>query len=225
MSFLNIAIDGPSGAGKSTLAKKLAAALGFLYVDTGAIYRTVGLFAARNGVDCADADRVVPLLATIVIRIAYGQDDLQHMYLFGEDVTDDIRRNEVSVYASQVSAIPQVRIFLLEMQRSLAQKNNVVMDGRDIGTVVLPHADLKIFLTASPERRAERRRLELLEKGENLPFETVLAEILARDEADANRPVAPLREAEDAVRVDTSQINLEESLSVLRRVVKEKLNL
>ena len=225
MRKYSIAIDGPSGAGKSTLAKALAARLGFLYVDTGAIYRTVGLYVARQGGDCAKESDVLPRLPEINISMAYGEDGLQHMILNGEDVTTDIRKNEVSRYASQVSPIPGVRAFLLEMQRSMARENSVLMDGRDIGTVVLPDADLKIFLTASVEERARRRHKELVEKGQQIDFETVKREIADRDYADTHRAVAPLKQAEDAVVVDTSALDLDESLEALYTLVKERLTL
>ena len=225
MRYFSIAIDGPSGAGKSTLAKKLAEKLGFLYVDTGAIYRTVGLYAARQGRNCGTAEAVTPLLPEIKIDLTYGEDGLQHMILRGEDVTTAIRQNEVSRYASQVSAIPAVRDFLLEMQRELARTHSVIMDGRDIGTVVLPHADLKIYLTASANQRAIRRQKELEEKGTALPFQQVLREIVERDYADEHREIAPLRRAEDAVLVDTTQLNLEQSLEALETLVKERLPL
>ena len=225
MSRYSIAIDGPSGAGKSTIAKALAARLGFLYVDTGAIYRTVGLYVARQKGDCAREEDVLPCLETIRIAMEYGEDGLQHMILNGEDVTAAIRQNEVSRYASQVSPIPGVRAFLLEMQRSLARENSVIMDGRDIGTVVLPDADVKIFLTASVEERARRRHRELLEKGQEVSFERVKEEIAQRDYADSHRAAAPLRQAEDAVVVDTSSLDLEGSIDLLQTIVKERLKL
>lgn len=219
----SVAIDGPSGAGKSTLAKRLAEALGYLYVDTGAIYRTVGLQAFRTGADPSDPAAVIPLLQDIQIRLAYGEDGLQHMYLNGEDVTAEIRRHEISAYASGVSAIPEVRAFLLEQQRGLAEEHDVVMDGRDIGTVVLPNADVKIFLTAAPEARARRRWLELKERGQETAFETVLRDVLERDERDTSRAAAPLRQAEDAVLADTTEKDLEQSLALLMHIVKEHL--
>ena len=219
----SIAIDGPSGAGKSTLAKRLAENLGYLYVDTGAIYRTVGLQASRSGVDPSDPAAVIPLLKGMQIRLAYGEDGLQHMYLNGEDVTGKIRRHEISAYASSVSAIPEVRAFLLAQQRGLAEEHDVVMDGRDIGTVVLPEADVKIFLTAAPEARARRRWLELKERGQETPFETVLRDVQERDEKDMHRAAAPLRQAEDAVLADTTHLDLEQSLALLIQIAKERL--
>ena len=223
MKVYSIAIDGPSGAGKSTMARSLAQELGFLYVDTGAIYRTVGLYVARQGGDCAKAEEVEPCLKTIQIRLDYGPDGQQRMHLGDEDVTQAIRDNAVSRYASQVSALPAVRAFLLHMQRELARTQSVIMDGRDIGTVVLPQADLKIFLTASAETRAQRRHKELAEKGQTIPFETVLEEIRQRDDADTHRAIAPLKKAEDAVELDTSCLTLSESLKALRTIVKERL--
>ncbi|MFR6058814.1 MAG: (d)CMP kinase [Evtepia gabavorous] len=222
--FRSIAIDGPSGAGKSTLAKALAARLGFLYVDTGAIYRTVGLYVARQGGDCRDPQRCCPGCRSFN-SLTYGADGLQHMLLAGEDVTQAIRENQVSRYASQVSAYPAVRAFLLEMQRNLARTHDVIMDGRDIGTVVLPQADLKIFLTASVEERARRRCRELQARGAQVDLATIQAEIAQRDYADSHRSAAPLRKAADAVVVDTSQMDREESLAALITLAKERLGL
>ena len=223
--FRSIAIDGPSGAGKSTLAKALAARLGFLYVDTGAIYRTVGLYVARQGGDCGAPQQVLPRLPELQLSLTYGADGLQHMLLAGEDVTQAIRENQVSRYASQVSAYPAVRAFLLEMQRNLARTHDVIMDGRDIGTVVLPQADLKIFLTASVEERARRRCRELQARGAQVALATIQAEIAQRDYADSHRSAAPLRKAADAVVVDTSQMDREESLAALITLAKERLGL
>jgi len=218
-----IAIDGPSGAGKSTLARALAKELGILYVDTGAIYRTVARFVLDQQVEPADEAAVVELLPKIKVEMAHGGDGLQRMYLNGEDVTDRIRLPEVSMAASRVSAIPAVRQFLLEMQRHLARQQSVIMDGRDIGTVVLPDAELKIFLTAAPEDRARRRWLELEERGTPQAYEAVLADVLRRDENDSNRPIAPLRPAEDSVILDTTGNTFEESRQLLLRTVKERL--
>ncbi len=222
MNHRSIAIDGPSGAGKSTLAKKLAAALGFLYVDTGAIYRTLGLFALEQGAAPGEREAVLPLLPKVSIRMAYGEDGLQHMHLGEEDVTETIRRPEVSAAASEISAIPEVRAFLLEMQRDMARKNDVIMDGRDIGTVVLPQADVKIFLTATAEDRANRRYLELIERGNATDYQTVLADIIERDRRDSSRAAAPLCQAEDAIRVDTTGKTLEESFQLLLRIIQER---
>ena len=223
MSCYSIAIDGPSGAGKSTLAKMLAREFGYLYVDTGAIYRTVGVFVKQSGVSPDDAAAVTELLPRIRISMGYGEDGLQRMYLNGEDVTEAIRQNEISAYASKVSAIPAVREFLLEMQRSFARENNVIMDGRDIGTVVLPQADVKIYLTADAEDRADRRYKELLERGQQVEYDQILRDILERDQRDMNRPVSPLKQAEDAVLADTTGNSLEESFALLCGIVRKAI--
>lgn len=223
MSYRSIAIDGPSGAGKSTLAKMLAAHLGFLYVDTGAIYRTVGVYVCRKGIEPEDAAAVTAALPDISISMGYGEDGLQRMYLNGEDVTEAIRQNEISAYASRVSAIPGVRAFLLEMQRGLAREHDVIMDGRDIGTVVLPGADLKIYLTAQAEDRAERRCRELLERGQQVELGQVLRDVQERDRRDMERPISPLKQAEDAVVVDTTGNTLDESFALLRDTVAAHL--
>jgi cytidylate kinase len=225
MSFYSVAIDGPSGAGKSTMAKRAAEALNFLYVDTGAIYRTVGLSAFRAGVTPEDEGQMAALLSDLRIDLDYGADGLQHMYLNGEDVTGEIRRPEISMYASRVSAVPAVRAFLLQKQRDLAATRNVIMDGRDIGTVVLPDADVKIFLTASPEERANRRYAELVERGTETTFEEVLSDILQRDRNDMTRATAPLRQAEDAILVDTTGISLEDSCALLLETIGKKVRL
>ena len=222
MKHIAIAIDGPSGAGKSTIAKALAQELSFLYVDTGAIYRTGGLFVFRKGIDPANEAAVSALLPEIQIDLRY-QDGTQHMLLHGEDVTCAIREHQISDYASKVSAHPSVRAFLLQTQRSYAQTHNVIMDGRDIGTVVLPDAQIKIFLTASCEDRARRRFLELCEKGQDVAFETVLRDIQTRDYQDSHRAAAPLKPADDAILVDTTGNTLEESVSALRAIVKERM--
>ena len=219
---ISIAMDGPSGAGKSTLAKRLAAALDFVYVDTGAIYRTIGYFAFAHGMDPRDEAAVTAALPEIKIELCYGDDGLQHMLLNGTDVTAEIRLPQISLCASGVSAHPAVRAFLLEMQRDFARKASVIMDGRDIGTVVLPDADVKIFLTASAEARARRRCLELEQRGTPEPFERVLAEIRQRDWEDSHRATAPLRQAEDAVLVDTTELDFDQSLQVLLRLVRER---
>ena len=219
----SIAIDGPSGAGKSTLARALAKALGYLYVDTGAIYRTVGLRAFRTGADPEDREAVIALLPGLDIGLGYGEDGEQRMYLNGEDVSQAIRQHEISRYACCVSAIPEVRAFLLDRQRKLAQEHDVVMDGRDIGTVVLPQADVKIFLTAAPEARARRRWLELKERGQSADYEAVLRDVKERDEKDSTRSAAPLRQAEDAGLADTTQLDLQQSLDLLIQIAKEQL--
>ena len=225
MKYKSVAIDGPAGAGKSTLARQAARELGFLYVDTGAIYRTVALKTVRAGADPSDPVQVVPLLEGLDIRMDYGPDGAQRMFLEGEVVSSAIREHQISGLASKVSAIPEVRAFLLDFQRKLAREHDVLMDGRDIGTVVLPDADVKIFLTAAPESRARRRLLELEQKGQKTDFETILRDIVLRDEEDRNRPIAPLRQAEDAVLLDTTQLNLEQSLQALLSIIKEKINL
>ncbi len=223
MKHVSIAIDGPAGAGKSTLARALARQLGYLYVDTGAIYRTVALRALRAGADPEDPAQVVPLLEGLDLAMDYGPDGEQRMFLEGEDVSQAIREHRISGLASKVSAIPQVRDFLLDFQRRQAREHDVVMDGRDIGTVVLPQADVKIFLTAAPEARARRRLLELRQRGQEADLDTVLRDIVQRDYDDEHRPVAPLRQAEGAVRLDTTQLNLEQSLQSLSSLVKERL--
>lgn len=219
----SIAIDGPSGAGKSTLAKAVAAERNILYVDTGAIYRTIGYYVFQKGIEPHDSEQVIAVLPEIHVDMVYSEDGLQHMLLNGEDVTDEIRLPQISLYASAVSAIPEVRGFLLEMQRELARTRSVIMDGRDIGTVVLPDADVKIYLTADVEKRALRRLKELEQRGTPRPYEEVLQEMQARDWADSHREIAPLREAEDAIRVDTSDLNFEESKEALLSVIRGRL--
>ena len=221
----SVAVDGPSGAGKSTLAKVAAAELHIIYVDTGAIYRTIGCYARRQGVDAADTQAVIALLPRVKIEMRYDEQGLQHMLLHGEDVTQEIRLPEMSLYASAVSAIPEVRAFLLEMQRDFARRSSVIMDGRDIGTVVLPHADVKIFLQADVEVRARRREKELQERGTPRPFEQVLAEMKERDYNDTHRSAAPLRAAEDAVIVDTSELDFQQSKERLLEIIREKVGL
>ena len=221
----SIAVDGPSGAGKSTLAKAVAAELHSLYVDTGAIYRTIGCYARRQGVDAHDAQAVIDLLPQVKIEMRYDDQGLQHMLLHGVDVTQEIRLPEMSLYASAVSAIPAVRAFLLEMQRDFARRSSVIMDGRDIGTVVLPNADVKIFLQADVEIRAQRREKELRERGTPRPFAQVLAEMKERDYNDIHRAAAPLRPAQDAVVVDTSHLDFQQSKDALLTIIREKVGL
>lgn len=223
MQYKSIAIDGPAGAGKSTLARQVALKLGFLYVDTGAIYRTLALKTLKAGVEPNQIEEVVKLLPELDIRMEYDDQGVQRMYLDGEDVSSAIREHRVSGLASAVSAIPKVREFLLDFQRKQAREHNVVMDGRDIGTVVLPKADVKIFLTAQPEARAKRRAIELEQRGQTADFQTILHDIIQRDEQDQNRPIAPLRQAEDAVLVDTTHLDLAESLDALLTVIKERI--
>ena len=222
MKTISIAIDGPSGAGKSTLAKSVSRALGYLYVDTGAIYRTIGYAAFSKGVDPKDGEAAAALLPELEIGLTYGEDRLQHMTLNGEDVTEKIRLPEISLYASAVSAHPAVRAHLLEMQRKLAREHNVVMDGRDIGTVVLPDAAVKIFLTASPEERARRRCRELEQRGTPEAYEKVLAEMRQRDYDDSHRAAAPLRQAEDAVLLDTTELDFDGSRQALLKIIRER---
>ncbi len=221
--MISIAIDGPSGAGKSTMAKRLAKELGFVYVDTGAIYRTVSLYASRKGLAPTDEEGIAALLPEIHIDLAYGADGAQQMILNGENVSGEIRTPQISMYTSAVSAIPAVRAFLLDLQRDMARRKNLVMDGRDIGTVVLPNADIKLFLTAAPEARAKRRWLELREKGDPITYDQVLADVVQRDENDSHRAIAPLKQAEDAVLVDTTDYDLEESYQLLLRTIRERM--
>lgn len=218
--MISVAIDGPAGAGKSTIARAAAKELGFLYADTGALYRAVACYMMSR-VDPADPSAVVPLLDEVSVELKFAEGE-QRVFLNGEDVSDRIRTPEVSVHASEVSQIPQVRQFLFSLQQDLAKTNSVVMDGRDIGTVVLPHAEVKIFLTADPEVRARRRFRELTEKGLEVTFEEVLADVVKRDDADMHRAVSPLRQAADAVRVDTTDCSLEESIARVIRVIREK---
>ncbi|WP_294539624.1 (d)CMP kinase [uncultured Gemmiger sp.] len=216
--MISVAIDGPSGAGKSSMARRLAADLGYTYVDTGAMYRAIGLYARRAGVDTKDADAVAALLPQVRLDIRL-QDGAQHILLNGEDVTEAVRAEEIGMAASDVSAHPAVRAFLLDTQRNLAASRDVLMDGRDIGTVVLPNATVKIYLTASADARARRRLAELLEKGKQTDYATVLADIEQRDYQDTHRAVAPLRQAEDAILVDTSDIGIEESFALLKKTI------
>jgi cytidylate kinase len=215
-----VAIDGPSGAGKSTLARAAAERLGILYVDTGAIYRTIGLYVQRRGIDPKDTAAVLAALPDIRIGMDHDADGMQRMLLNGEDVTADIRLPEISMYASAVSAIQGVRDFLMEMQRSLARERSVIMDGRDIGTVVLPDADVKIFLYADVEVRVKRRELELRQRGTPKPYEEVLREMEERDYNDTHRAAAPLRAADDAIMVDTSSMDFDASLALLLDVIR-----
>ena len=221
MTKFSVAIDGPAGAGKSTIAKAAAQALGFVYVDTGAIYRTVGLAAKYRGFSPECPAQVVPMLPELEIDMKYV-DGVQRMFLDGEDVSEKIRTSEASEYSSKVAAIPEVRTYLLEMQRNMARKYDVLMDGRDIGTVVLPDAQLKIFLTASAEERARRRHLEYLKKGTEKTFESVLEEVLNRDKRDSEREAAPLKQAKDAVLLDTGNLTLEESIQAVVELVNDR---
>ncbi len=222
MIFRSIAIDGPSGAGKSTLARMAAAHYGYIYLDTGAIYRCVGLYVLRKGISSKNSTAVETLLKDIEIEIKHDCNGVQRMLLNGEDVSDDIRSPEASIYASDVSAMAAVRKFLLDKQRDFAKKADVIMDGRDIGTVVLPDADVKIFLSAKPEVRARRRYEELLEKGRKVTFEEVLSDMRYRDENDAAREEAPLRPAEDAVLVDTTYTDIKDSFELIKKAIEDK---
>ena len=221
----SVAIDGPAGAGKSTIAKRLAKELGYKYVDTGAIYRTVAYFFDLWGVSVKDVDGVERYIDELTINIEYDEDGLQHMIMNGMDVTGEIRTQDISQKASLVSAHAVVREVLLDMQRDVAKEYNVIMDGRDIGTVVLPKADVKIFLTASAEVRAKRRTDELLAKGQKAVYETILKEIQQRDYQDTHRPIAPLKMAKDSVKVDTSDMNIEEVVATIRQIVGKKISL
>lgn len=221
MSNISIAVDGPAGAGKSTIAKEVAKRLGLVYIDTGAMYRSVALFAKQRGVDTAsDKDGVTALLGDINIRLAQ-ENGVQKVYLCGEDVSERIRMSDISMGASDVAVIPEVRIKLVEMQREMARTADVIMDGRDIGTYVLPDADLKIFLTASVDARAKRRYDELIQKGVQCDFEQVREDIRTRDKNDTEREFSPLRQAEDAVLIDTSDKTLDESIEMVYNAVKE----
>lgn len=220
--MISIAIDGPSGAGKSTISRKAAEIFGFIYVDTGAIYRTIGLASKIRGISLDDKAAVMEMLTKLNIELKYNESGEQHMYLDGKDVSRDIRLPEVSMLASKVSAISEVRNFLVDMQRDMAKKYDVIMDGRDIGTVILPDADLKIFLTADVNDRAQRRYEELRTKGMIKPFDEVLAEMKQRDEQDTLRAAAPLKAAEDAVMLDTSGNTLEQSIAEVCRLIADR---
>ncbi len=218
-----IAIDGPAGAGKSTIAKALAKELGYYYVDTGAIYRTVAYFLDLLGVSPKDADGVERYIDELTIQIEYDEDGKQHMIMNGMDVTGEIRTQDISQKASLVSAHAVVREVLLDMQRDVAKAHNVIMDGRDIGTVVLPKADVKIFLTATPEVRAKRRTAELIEKGQKAEYEVVLKEIIQRDYQDTHREIAPLKMARDSIKLDTSELDIQGVMAEMKRIIGEKI--
>lgn len=220
--MINVAIDGPAGAGKSTIARTAAKNLGYIYVDTGALYRAVGVYSLRHGFDTKNADTVASTLPDIQVELKF-LGDIQHVFLNGEDVSEEIRTPDASMAASDVSAVPAVRQFLFDLQRDIAKQNNCIMDGRDIGTVVLPDAQVKIFLTASPEARAQRRYKELQEKGASDTYEAVLADLKQRDYNDSHRAVAPLKPAEDSVLVDTTALNLEKSVEKVISVIRNKM--
>lgn len=217
-----VAVDGPGGAGKSTVAKAVAAKLGISYVDTGAIYRTVGYAARRAGIAPDDSAAVAAMLKNVTVEAKF-ENGKQFMYLDGENLGEKIRENEISAYASKVSAIPEVREFLLEMQRKIARENSVIMDGRDIGTVILPDAEVKIFLTASPEKRAMRRVLELHERGQQADFNQILAEINERDYRDSHREIAPLKPADDSVFLDNSDLDLDGTVDAVLAIIAGKV--
>ena len=221
---ISVAIDGPAGAGKSTIARRLAGELGFRYVDTGAIYRTVAYFMDLWGVSPKDVDGVNRYIDELTVGIEYDDEGVQHMLMNGMDVTGDIRTPEISQKASLISAHAVVRDVLLDMQRNMAEEYDVVMDGRDIGSVVLPDATVKIFLTASPEVRARRRYNELVEKGQKASYEQVLRDVQQRDYQDTHRDIAPLKMCRDSVKVDTSEMDLEQSVAAIRKIVEEKIS-
>lgn len=220
--MINVAIDGPAGAGKSTIAKAAAKELGFIYVDTGALYRTIALSAVRCGA-VSDNEKIITMLNDITVKLGFADDGSQCVYLNGEDVSSLIRTPEISMAASKVSAIPEVRAFLLDLQRDIANENHVIMDGRDIASVVLPNAKPKIFLFASPECRAERRYKELVEKGEDVTYEDVLADVNQRDYQDSHREIAPLKPTEESVMADTSELDLQQSIELIIRIIKENM--
>ena len=218
-----IAIDGPAGAGKSTIARKVAAELSIIYVDTGAMYRAIGVYAIRKGVDTKNAPAVAALLPEISLELTYSEEQGQRIFLNGEDVSSEIRLPEMGMAASNGSAIPEVRAFLLEQQRGMAKRQSVIMDGRDIGTVVLPDAEVKIFLTASAEERARRRWKEFSEKGLPDTYEEILADVIRRDEQDMNRPIAPLKQADDAILLDSTALNFAETVEKVKEIIKERV--
>ena len=223
MSIINVAIDGPAGAGKSTISRAAAKEMGYIYIDTGALYRTVGLNAMRKGADVNDPESVIATITDdlkVELRFIDGE---QRMFLNDEDVSDKIRTPEASSAASKVSAVPEVRKYLFDLQKNLAKSNNCIMDGRDIGTVVLPDAKVKIFLTASPEARAKRRYDELIEKGMDVKYDDVLADMIKRDYDDSHRAIAPLKQADDAILADTSGNTLEESIALIIKIIKDNI--
>ena len=220
--MIKIALDGPSGAGKSTVAKAVAKRLSIVYVDTGALYRSIGLFIKRLGIDKSDKEAIISQLKNIELSLQF-KEGVQSVILNGEDVSGLIRTGEIAMYASAVSAIPEVRAFLLDTQRDIAHKHSVIMDGRDIGTVILPDAEVKIFMIASPEARAKRRYLELIEKGEGCTYEGVLADIIERDKNDSTRAVAPAIPAEDAIFLDNSDLDIEGTVNKALEIIFSKV--
>ena len=218
-----VAIDGPAGAGKSTISKSAAKELGFIYIDTGALYRTVGLAASRKNVEPVQGEEVNNLLDSIKVELTFNDKGEQSVLLNGEDVSAFIRTPEASMMASKISAIPEVRAYLLDLQRNMATTNNVIMDGRDIGTVVIPNAEVKIFLTATPEARATRRYKELVEKGMDVKYDDILQDVITRDYNDSHREIAPLKQADDAVLADTTEIDLQGSIDLIVSIIKERM--
>lgn len=219
--MFNVAIDGPAGAGKSSIAKAAAKQLGFIYVDTGALYRTIGYAASKNETDICDSDAVEDLLGSIKIELEF-KDNTQIVLLNGDDVSEKIRTPQASMLASEVSQIPQVRAYLLDLQRNMARLHNVIMDGRDIATVILPDAQVKIFLTAAAEIRAERRYKELVEKGQKVSYDDILNDVIKRDYQDMHRKIAPLKPADDSVYIDTSDLSFDESVEKIIEIIKGK---
>lgn len=222
--MIRIAVDGPAGAGKSSIAKRVAKDLKIIYVDTGAMYRSIGLYVRRKGLNTKEPEDVLPQLDKIDIKTQYDPSFGQRIFLNGEDVSEAIRSPEMSLAASDVSAIPEVRRFLTGLQKKMASQQSLIMDGRDIGTVVLPDADVKIFLTASPEARARRRYLEYLDKGQAADYDTILKEVILRDKQDCTRKEAPLRPAEDAVSLDTTNLDFEQSVQAIKTLIKERVH-
>ncbi len=222
--MINIAIDGPSGAGKSSLSDFIAKELAFVHVDTGALYRAVGFYLVKNNIEPSDAEKVVPLLESLKVNVEYDSQKQQHVFVNGEEVNEQLRTNDVSMAASAASAIPEVRAFLLDLQRNIAEKENIIMDGRDVGTVILPNADIKVFLFASPEKRAERRFKEYADKNIEISYDKVLEDIIQRDFNDSNRKISPLKQAEDAIPVDNSEMTEDETKTFILNIIKEKLS-
>ncbi|MBQ7015103.1 MAG: (d)CMP kinase [Clostridia bacterium] len=222
--MINIAIDGPSGAGKSTLAGFVAKELSLVHVDTGALYRAVGFYIVKNKVEPSNAEKVVKLLESLNVDVEYDSNRKQHVFVNGEEVNEQLRTNDVSMAASAVSAIPEVRSFLLDLQRNIAEKENIIMDGRDVGTVILPNANIKFFLFASPEKRADRRFKEYAAKGIDISYDKVLEDIIQRDFNDSNRKISPLKQAEDAIPVDNSEMTEDETKKFILNIIKEKLS-
>lgn len=222
--MINVAVDGPAGAGKSYLARTIAKRLGYIYADTGALYRAVALYMSEQGIAAGDAPSVIAALPSVTVSLDYGEDGAQHVYLDGRDVSHDIRMPEISMAASTVSAIPEVRAFLLDIQRAMAKTHNVVMDGRDIGTVILPDAQVKIFLCASEKARAKRRFLELTERGVVTTLEEVEADMSVRDRNDSTRKVAPAIPADDAVILDNSELDREGTVEAALKIIADKLS-